>query len=147
MARRDLLLAEAYLHKGIGARERRREPCHQILSVDDLAGLLVVFERQQACPRGKFGSGDLAAHRAGRNFHLRVVANALDLPRLADGHDIEFSVVFPEPHGRGDGDSGLAKCGQRYVFLIMNCGRDFVCHSAILRVCIRKVVAAETIFC
>lgn len=95
-----------------------------VFSVDGFTGPGPIFGRKNAGRGGKLGAVRFAAHRAGGNAHLRVVADALELSRVAAGHHVEFAFFFSEPDGGGDGGASLAKSGQQDVLVPVEFGRD-----------------------
>jgi len=109
-----------------------------ILCLDGVPHAGGVFDRQDAGRGRKFRAGDFSANRAGSDFDLRIIADALDLAELAVRHEVEFVALFREPDGCGDGDSGFAEGGERDVFLsvdrtgdghghiVINAGRGIV---------------------
>ena len=90
-----------------------------------------IFDRQNACRRGKFRPGDFSANRAGSNLDLRVIANTLHLAEFAVRHEAEFVAFFSEPDGGGNGNAGLAEGGKRDVFLSMDRSGDGHRHIVI----------------
>jgi hypothetical protein len=91
--------------------------------------VLVFFGRQDAGCRCELLPRNLSPDRAGCNFHLGIVADALRLSHVAAGHDVELVAVFSEPYWRGDANSCLSKRGERDVFLSCDWGRDWASHG------------------
>src|SRR5580698_1971069 len=61
-----------------------------------------------------------------------IVPDALGLTHIAARHHVELVVLLAEPHGSRDCCSGLAKCGERNIFLAANLRRNLGWHRVIL---------------
>ena len=122
-------LAKTQFQIGIRPSPDERDPGHPIFAVDGFPRMIVLFRRQNACLRIKFGASHSSTNRARRDPYLRIVANPFRLAHVAAGHYVEFAAIFSKPHWRGDAGSGLAKCGQRNIFLIVNGGRNLTWHG------------------
>ena len=97
--------------------------------------------RQQARMGRKFWPCNLSSHCAGRHAHLRIIPNALGLAHVAARHHIELVVLLAEPHGSRDCCSGLAKRGERNIFLVANLRRNLSRHRLILGLQTMKILA------
>jgi len=94
----------------------------------------MVRGRQDSRRRGELRAGHLSANGARGYLHLRIIANPLGLSHIAARHHIEMAVVLAEPDGRGNRDSGLAKCREGDVFLIVNGGWNLAGHGDIVSI-------------
>jgi hypothetical protein len=126
------MLRKAYFQERIRPAKRRRQPGQQILSVDGLPRVGVLFGRQNACRGRDFRAGQLPPHRARSHCHLRIVTNALGLAHLAERHDVKLVTVFAEPYRRRDLLPALAKCRERDVVLAVDGSRDCFGHTDIV---------------
>ena len=83
----------------------------------------VVSRWQDVGGCGRLRPGDLSADRAGRNPHLRIVANPFGFAHVAARHDVEPAIFFSEPHWSSDGGAVLAEGFEGNIFLTLNrCG-------------------------
>lgn len=125
-------LWEAYFQKSICPAEGRRQPGHQVLAVDGLSRVGLLFLGQDARQCRNIGPGHFSPDRAGSHRHLRIVANTLRLAHLAEGHHVKLVAVLAKPYRCRDLCPILAECAKRNVFLIVDCGGDWLSHGHIL---------------
>ena len=121
---RETASGKRYFQKCIRSGEGRGDPRQPVFPGDRFSRSREVFGREKARGRGKLLTRDFSSHGTWRDLNPRIVANALDLPHLADGHDVELAVFFPEPHWSGDARSGLAKRCQGNIFATLDQERD-----------------------
>jgi hypothetical protein len=113
-------LVKAQLKIRIRPPPQQRNSCHPILAVDRLPGAGMLLGWQNSRRRGQLRSGHCSTNGARRHAHLRIIANPLRLPHIAPGHYVDLAVVLSKPHWGRDANSGLAKCCQGNIFLILN---------------------------
>ncbi len=109
--------------------------------------MLVLFWRQNAGRRRELRSHNLSTDGAGRDIYLRVVADAFALSHIGARHDVKLSVCFAEPDWSRNAHAGLAKSGQRYIFLTMNRGGNLACHGSIVEGAERNFAPEKNLSC
>ena len=87
---------------------------------------------KDASSRLKFRPGDLSTDCAGRDLHLRIVADPLGFAHGSPGHHVELAVVFSKPDRRRHTCARFAKGRERDVLLLMNSGRNWIWHGDIV---------------
>ena len=88
--------------------------------------MVVLCGRYDSRGGGKIRARNLAPDGAGCDLHLRVTADPFRFSHRAAGHHIEFAVVFSEPDWCGHACAGFAEGYERYVFLTVNRGGNWV---------------------
>jgi hypothetical protein len=127
-------LRKAYFNERVRLAPRRRKPCHPILAVHRLVRLCMFLSREKPRNRLNLFPRNFSAHRAWSHRHLRIVADALHLARIAARHHIEMVALFAEPNRRRDLVPILAERSQRNIFLSANCPRNLRSHIAIVAI-------------
>jgi hypothetical protein len=117
-------LSKTHFNERIGAGEWRGDPCQPIFSGDCFSRTGEIFWWQESGRCGELSARDLSPDGAGRDLYLRIIANALDLPHFANGHDVELAVFFSEPHWSRNAHAALAEGRQRNIFLALNWERN-----------------------
>src|SRR6202030_2635723 len=95
-----------------------------VSAVQSFLRLLPSFRRKNSHLASKFRADDFASHRAGSNFYVRVIADALGLARIDSGSDNKFAVQLGEPHRGIDRDPAFAERNQANIFLTLNLVRN-----------------------
>lgn len=127
------LRCEGNLQIGVSPAPNPGDAGKPIFAVNGLASVSKLLQPQKPGRAGEIGASDLAAHSAGSNADLRIIADALALAHVAASHDVEPVALFAEPDGRTHSGAILAEGGERDVLVAADLGGDWICHSAIVR--------------
>jgi hypothetical protein len=124
--------AECDFQVGVGVAPQQGYAGEPVFCLDQLACLGELFGRQNSGRGREFGAGDFAADRTGRDFDLRIVANAFVFAELGVGHEVELAVILREPDGCVYRDAGFAEGCQADITLAVDFGGNGGIHSDIL---------------
>jgi len=94
-----------------------------VLLFDQSLSARPIFGRKQARRGRELRTGDLTAHGARCDSHLRIIPDALVFPGIAPRLYIQLVIFFSKPNRRRHRDTALAEGGETDVFLALNFAR------------------------